>query len=177
MTRHELEALLSVGGKANSLGKVADVIATVLADKRRLRELYDCMFSSDAWVRMRAADAFEKICRKHPEWITPYIDNIQRDLSGPEQQASIKWHIAEIYMQVELSDSQQQFALNWLATQIKTINVDWIVSANCMKALMYFTKDNHFPKAALLSLLTIQKNHASKAVIKKASTFYMELTH
>ena len=65
--------ILAVGGKTNSLGRTEEVIQAVLRDNNLLEELYKCVFNDDAWVRMRAIDAFEKICREHPDWITQYI--------------------------------------------------------------------------------------------------------
>jgi hypothetical protein len=60
--------MLTVGGKSNALGRTNEVIEIVLLDKSRLDELYKCLFEADAWVRMRAGDALEKICRHCPEW-------------------------------------------------------------------------------------------------------------
>ena len=119
-----LEELLLIGGHANSLGKTNEVITMVLQNKVLLAELYECMLNGDAWVRMRAADAFEKICREHPDWIEPYVDKLQSQLSGADQQASIKWHIAQIYPQITLTTKQKEFALTWLKSQVATINVD-----------------------------------------------------
>lgn len=169
MAEHSLEQLLTEGGKANSLGRVNDVIALVLDDKKLLDELYGCMRHENPWVRMRGADAFEKICRIHPDWISPYIPSIQQELSGDDQQASIKWHIAEIYSQVTLKEAERVFAINWLSEQLATTNVDWIVAANCMKTLLTFTNQGHFPVQDLRRLLEIQKTHNSKSIVRKAA--------
>lgn len=158
-----------IGGHANSLGKTGDVIQEVLGDKSLLEELYGCMFNDDAWVRMRAADAFEKVCREHPDWIEPYVDRIQAELSGNDQQASIKWHLAQIYPQVALTSVQKQRALEWLTALISTVDVDWIVSANAMEALVAFTKNGDFSQDKLKQLLDIQTGHKSNSVMKKAN--------
>jgi hypothetical protein len=168
MTNGHFEKMLSEGSKANSLGRVNDVVDEVLGDMVLLEELYGCMFSQDAWVRMRAADAFEKVCRQHPKWIEPYIDRIQAALSGAEQQPSIKWHLAQIYQQVALTDTQKLHALSWLVDLLSTSEADWIVAANAMEALAYFTKKGDFPSTRLADLLDIQLNHRSNAVVKKA---------
>ena len=68
--------ILRVGGRSNSLGRTVEVIETVLADHSRVEELYNCLFQDDAWLRMRAVDALEKICRKHADWLAPYIKQI-----------------------------------------------------------------------------------------------------
>lgn len=171
-----LEELLLIGGHANSLGKTNEVITMVLQNKVLLAELYECMLNGDTWVRMRAADAFEKICREHPDWIEPYVDKLQSQLSGADQQASIKWHLAQIYPQITLTTKQKEFALTWLKSQVATINVDWIVAANCLKSLLFFAKRGDIPQTELEKLLHIQQNHPSKSVVKKATKILAELS-
>jgi len=167
MTEKFAEMLMH-GGHANSLGRVNEVIEIVLSEKSRLDELYNCLFHEDAWVRMRAADALEKICRKQPDWLLPYIDRFQDELSSSTQ-PSIQWHLAQIYEQVSLTDKQKQAAQNWLQALLTTKDVDWIVAANAMDALAKFTKDGSFPASDMTKLLKIQQHHKSNAVIRRAT--------
>lgn len=166
--------MLTEGGKSNSLGRVSEVIDLVLGDKTRLDELYDCMFADDSWIRMRAADAFEKICREHPDWLLPFIDKTLNELSSSSQ-PSIQWHLAQIYRQVELTDQQKNKVIDWLKQLISTKDVDWIVAANAMDTLTQFTKAGFFPISEMTKLLKIQQAHKSNAVIKRATKFLAEL--
>lgn len=169
--------ILLEGGKKNSLGRADEVIEQVLANPERLEELYQTIVvDDDAWVRMRAVDAFEKICRQHTEWIEPYIDRIQKDLSHSTQ-ASIQWHIAEIYTQVALSDAQKAQALDWLKERLATVDVDWIVAGNSMNALVYFAKKGDVPESDLLRLLNVQLGHKSGAIVKKAGKLIAEFSN
>lgn len=165
--------LLAVGGKANSLGRVNDVIELVLGDQTRLEELYNCLFNEDAWIRMRAADALEKICRQHPDWLLPYIDRFSKELTSSSQ-ASIQWHLAQIYREVNLTAQQKRFAISWLTNLLSTKEVDWIVAANAMDTLAQFAKDGALPAANLISLLKVQQQHKSNAVIKRANKLLAE---
>ena len=167
--------MLAEDGKKNSLGRVNDVIKYVLADPRRIEELYSVMFHEDAWVRMRGADAFEKICRLHPEWIQPYINRMQTELSASEQ-ASIRWHIAQIYTQVELDDKQKQHAIRWLKAILKEPTIDWIVSANCMTTLAHFVRSGDVDKSTACALFSVQSQHHSNAVQKRALYFLNEFS-
>ena len=160
--------MLRVGGKTNSLGKANEVIDIVLHDKSRLDELYECMFHEDAWARMRAADAFEKVCRVHPEWVLTYVDRFPDELATSSQ-PSIQWHLAEIYGQVDLTSEQKAFAINWLKLRLSSPEVDWIVAANAMKTLAQFTQDGSVSDAEFIPLLKIQQSHKSNAVVKRAS--------
>lgn len=168
-------AMLLEGGHANSLGRVPDVIKIVLHDQSRLDELYNCLFDEDAWVRMRAADALEKICREQPDWLLPYIDKLQKELSESTQ-PSIQWHLAQIYRQVALTDKQKQRAQDWLVARLSTKDVDWIFAANAMDTLVTFTKNGSFSASKLTELLKIQQHHKSNAVIKRATKHLATLT-
>ena len=167
ITQHFIE-LLTVGGKSNSLGEVPAVIDMVLGDKTRLEELYLCLFDEDAWVRMRAADALEKICRVKPTWLLPYIDRFARDFSD-NTQSSIRWHLAQIYSEVDLTPAQQSTAAAWLERLLSSPDIDWIVASNAMDTLAKFTRSGYFSASALKKLLTIQQQHTSQAVRKRAN--------
>lgn len=174
--KESFSTMLAVGGKKNSLGQVNDVVTLVLNDKSRLEELYENITThEDAWVRMRAIDAFEKICREHPEWIKPYINRMQNDIALSTQ-PSIQWHLAQMYDQVELSDPQKIKALHWLKSQLSTPDADWIVAANCMKTLAHFTKRGDVPASELITAVSTQLNHKSNTVIKKAQKILSEFS-
>lgn len=166
--------VLMAGGHANSLGRVNEVVEVVLGNERRLNELYDCMFNDDAWVRMRAADALEKICRKQPDWLLLYIDKFANELSTSDQ-PSIQWHLAQIYREVTLTEEQKHLAIGWLKDLLSSKEIDWIVAANAMDTLVTFTKDGSFSVAKMTSLLEIQQQHKSKSVVRRASKLLEEL--
>lgn len=161
------ETILAVGGKTNSLGRAGEVIDNVHRDPSRLEELFQCVFANDAWVRMRAIDSFEKIVRDEPKWIAPYIDRIFSSLTE-SQQASIQWHLAQIFTEVPLTSEQRNHAIAWLKDKIKTTDVDWIVSVNVMKALVFFHQSGFVSASELRQLFKIQQEHGSKSVRKKA---------
>mgnify|MGYP006369948421 CR=1 FL=1 len=168
------EAILAVGGKSNSLGRASEVIEMVLANPASLDELFQCIFANDAWIRMRAIDSFEKICRLHPEWIEPYIDTMLSELTSSTQ-PSIQWHLAEIFAEVEMTRKQTNTAIAWLKERISSTDVDWIVSVNTMKALLEFESKGLVTAKELIALFTIQKQHASQSVRKKATVFAEKL--
>lgn len=166
--------VLRVGGKSNSLGRTDEVIQAVLENKIHLEELYLCVFDQDAWVRMRAIDALEKVCRQHPDWILPYIDRFFGQLHGSDQ-PSIQWHLAQIYGQIDLTPEQRTIVIEWLKERLCTIDTDWIVSANSMATITHMCKDGYVGLAEVISLLKIQQEHKSNAVKKKATKLIDEI--
>jgi hypothetical protein len=171
----KLAEMLTAGGHANSLGRVNEVIESVLNHKLRLNELYECLFNDDPWVRMRAADAIEKVCRVHPDWLLPYIEKFAAELSTSNQ-PSIQWHLAQMYKQVDLTSEQKRFAIGWLKELLSSKEADWIVAANAMDTLAAFTKGGSFSVAEMISLLEIQQQHKSKSVVRRANKLLAELS-
>lgn len=166
--------ILAVGGKSNSLGRANEVINHVLEDPSRLSELYGCLFEGDAWLRMRAVDSLEKICRIHPEWFEPYVDRFFSELSASNQ-PSIQWHLAQMYREIKLSDTQKRLAIDWLKALLSSTEVDWIVAANAMDTLAQFTRDGSVSRSEIIPLLTLQQQHKSKAIVKRATKLLDEL--
>lgn len=161
-------AMLAEGGRKNSLGRAEEVVRIVLADKARLEELYQCLSEDDAWLRMRAIDAYEKVCRVHPEWIEPHINRLFDDF-GSDGQPSIQWHIAEIAGETALTPTQKERAIAWLVARLEDPKVDWIVASNSMNTLVKFQSGGLFPKEKLVPLLKKQLVHRSNAVKKRAT--------
>ncbi|NTW65016.1 MAG: hypothetical protein HGB21_01695, partial [Nitrospirae bacterium] len=60
------------GGDRRSIGKANEVVAEVLARPALFREVLSGMLTGDPLVRMRAADAVEKITASHPEYLAPH---------------------------------------------------------------------------------------------------------
>ena len=160
-------AVLAVGGASNSLGRTGEVVAAVLADRRRLDELVACLTHDDAWLRMRAADAVEKVGREQPAWLVPHVDRLL-DLASASSQPSLRWHAAQVLRQVELTEQQTVVAAAWLERVLATPDVDWIVAAQAMETLVSFAVGGAVPVERAVRLLEVQRGHRSPAVVKRA---------
>ncbi len=160
--------ILITGGHTNYLGRAKEVLDATLVDRSRLEELFECLNNDDAWVRMRAIDSIEKVCRVHPEWLEPYTELLLTELSQ-RSQASIQWHLAEIFTQIKLTSEQEKRAITWLTERCNDPAIDWIVAANCMDALAHFTRLGLFPVNTIKAILRRMQSHRSKAVNKRAT--------
>lgn len=169
------ETMLLEGGKLNTLGRAEEVVEIVLDDTDRIEELYRCLFSDDAWVRMRAIDALEKICRKRPDLLLEYIDRLIHDF-GNNDQPSIQWHLAQIFAEVELSERQRTQAVEILTRNISTTTGDWIVTANSMTTLVDFARRGYIRDIALQPMLQRQLQHKSQSVQKRAQKLLDQLS-
>jgi hypothetical protein len=87
------------GGHPNSLGRTEEVVGIVVADRAQLEELFATMGHPDEVVRMRVADALEKICREQPRWFVAHVDRLLGD-HGRIEQPSVQWHVGQMLQQL-----------------------------------------------------------------------------
>ena len=90
------------GGDRRSIGRANEVVAEVLSDPALFGVVFNGMLSDDPLVRMRAADAVEKITTKHPEYLAPYKKKLLEQVAEVEQQ-EVRWHVAQMIPRLELS--------------------------------------------------------------------------
>ncbi len=94
------------GGDRRSIGRANAVARRVLADRRLFRELFSGMLSDDPVVRMRAADAVEKVTAKRPDWLRPYKQALLLRVASSEQQ-EVRWHVAQMIPRLELTKQER----------------------------------------------------------------------
>lgn len=100
-------ASLLAGGDRRSLGRASDAVALVLQDPARLAELVHCLWSDEAVVRMRAADAVEKVSRERPELLHAFKAELL-GLAGESRQQEVLWHLAQIIPRLRLTRTERQ---------------------------------------------------------------------
>jgi hypothetical protein len=108
MRRDGFMQLLS-GGDRRSIGKSNQVVAQILKRPDRFAELIECMWSDDAIVRMRAADAAEKISVQRPELLAPFKAELL-GCADETTQAEMRWHMALMLPRLPLSAGERERA-------------------------------------------------------------------
>jgi hypothetical protein len=94
------------GGDRRSIGRAPEVVRDVLRNPRLLAELLAGLAHGDAVVRLRAADALEKISRRRPEWLRSRRAWLLR-LAGSSSEQEIRWHLAQMLPRLGLTRSQR----------------------------------------------------------------------
>jgi hypothetical protein len=92
MRRQSIAARLK-GGDRRSLGKANQIAKSVLSEPKRFAELIQCLWDEDPIVRMRAADAAEKVTLTQPELLHPHKQELLGLLAEAEQ-IELRWHLA-----------------------------------------------------------------------------------
>lgn len=97
------------GGDRRSIGRANEVVAEVLHDPSLFGLLFDGLDNQDPLVRMRAADALEKITVKHPEWLKPYKKRLLAIAVIADQQ-EVRWHMAQMLPRLSLTPIERREA-------------------------------------------------------------------
>src|SRR5437016_12916314 len=105
MRSHAIAAMLK-GADRRSIGRSNEVKKLVLRQPGRFAELFKCLWNEDPVVRMRAADAAEKITVSRPE----LLKSCKQELLGlldEAEQIELRWHLALMVPRLSLSASEK----------------------------------------------------------------------
>jgi hypothetical protein len=78
----------------------------VLAGPGQFRLVFDAMLVPDPVVRMRAADAVEKITRRRADLLRGLEDRVLTEVAAIGQQ-EVRWHVAQLLPRLALTPPQQ----------------------------------------------------------------------
>jgi hypothetical protein len=120
------------GGDRRSIGRSNEVVELVLEKPGLFRVLIEGMMLDDPLVRMRCADAAEKITVRHPECLKPYKRVFLEELSGVKQQ-EVRWHVAAMLARLPLTAKERRPVMQMLLSY--TNDRSSIVRTMAMQAL------------------------------------------
>ena len=106
------------GGDRRSIGRSDEVAGIVSKNPALFPNLVEGLWSEDPVVRMRAADAAEKVTRKNPDLLRPY----QKELLGlmsETREPELRWHLAVLVPRLPLDTKGQQLAISLLNSYLK----------------------------------------------------------
>ena len=93
------------GGDRRSIGKVNEVVAAVRKKPDLFKDLVNGLFDENPVVRMRAADAMEKISLDNPQSLQPFKTELIR-LAQQTQQQELRWHTAQMIPRLKLTPKE-----------------------------------------------------------------------
>lgn len=98
------------GGDRRSIGRSNETVAEVLDDPGLFGTVFAGMLADDPLVRMRCADAVEKITARHPEYLHPHKTRLIREVARISQK-EVRWHVAQMFSRLELTRAEQRQVL------------------------------------------------------------------
>jgi membrane-bound lytic murein transglycosylase len=127
------------------------VIEAVLHDPTRVDELFECVKDDDAYVRMRASDALEKVCRANASIVQPLKTRVLNEMSAIDQ-PSVQWHYAQIVDQLQLTPQETAKVMSKLQANFEKYD-DWITRNSTMEVLGHFALQDEALRAYLVPKL------------------------
>ncbi len=144
------------GTDRRSIGKANQVVAAVLKNPRAFDAVFNAMLSDDPVVRMRAADAVEKITATHPDWLRPYKRTLLTRVARIEQQ-EVRWHVAQMIPRLSLTPRERARAIEILETYFS--DQSGIVKTFAMQALAdLVTQDENLRESVVARLTELTRD-------------------
>lgn len=143
-----LEAL--EGGDRRSVGRVDEVVDKVLAEPALFGTLFHGMLHGDPVVRMRAADAVEKVTARRPEHLQAFKAILIGEVACSRQQ-EVRWHVAQMVPRLDLSAQEREVAEGILLGYLEDDSL--IVKTFSMQALSDLAETDAELRARVLPLL------------------------
>jgi len=106
------------GTDRRSIGRAAEVVADVLADPAIFEPLFGGMLEGDPVLRMRAADAVEKVSRVRPDLLAPFKSRLLTEVAAIGQQ-EVCWHVAQMIPRLEMNGEERDRALTLLRSYLQ----------------------------------------------------------
>jgi hypothetical protein len=108
MPRPKIASLIQ-GTDLRSIGRSDEVVRLVLKEPRRFRELIECLWDESPVVRMRSADAAEKVSAKKPRLLDRYKAELL-GLLAEAKQIELRWHLAAMVPRLRLTSPERHRA-------------------------------------------------------------------
>jgi HEAT repeat protein len=93
------------GGDLRSIGNANEIAREIATNPELFKIVFNGLYSDDAVVRMRSADAVEKASKERPEILAGYSSKVLSILASVEQQ-EVCWHMAQISPRLDLTNSE-----------------------------------------------------------------------
>jgi len=149
------------GGTRRSLGRVEEVIEDVRKEPALFDVIFRGMLAEDPVVRMRAADAVEKVTVEHPEYLLPYKNILLADIVEIKQQ-EVRWHAAQLLPRLQVTEHERRRILEVLLEYLN--DPSRIVRVNALQALADIALDYSALEAQVKAILEVHVKDESAAV-------------
>jgi hypothetical protein len=160
------------GGDRRSIGRVAEVIDEVIARPALFETVLKAMLADDPIVRMRAADAVEKISATHPRYLQPHKELLINRVAAVNQQ-EVRWHLAQILPRLSLNLRERQTVVEILFRYLQ--DKSKIVKTFSLQALADLAEDDSSLRQRVFAVLEEMVQSGSPAVINRSKKLLIKL--
>jgi hypothetical protein len=167
----KIKKLLS-GNDRRSIGSSNEVVTMVNKNEKLFDELFNCLYSDDKIIRMRAADAIQKIVESKQAIIKDYKDAVLNEISKIEQQ-EVRWHVAQLIPHLGLTAADTIIAFKFLNEYLKDNSK--IVITFSMQALADLIVVNPSLKTKVIGIIEWQMKKGSPAILSRGRKLLKKL--
>ena len=153
------------GGDRRSIGHANMVAAWVQAERSLLPNLVEGLASENRLVRMRAADACEKVSACHPEWFQPFVSELL-DTGRKTSEQELKWHLLQILPRLRLTGRQHMVTVNLAKRLLR--DPSRIVQTAALQALADLSEEDETLRNTLPDLFSQLSVNGTPAVRARA---------
>jgi len=160
------------GGDRRSIGNVEGVIHDVSKKPALFEVLFDGLAVDDPLIRMRAADAIEKISADQPALLRPFKKKIIR-LAGESCQQEVRWHLAQIIPRLKLTPRERAQVVDILFEYL-TDDSKIVVTFSSQALTDFATKDKKL-RSRVVGVLKELTANGSPAIKNRAQKLLKKL--
>lgn len=160
------------GADRRSIGRVNEVVSEVLNKPALFDPIFAGMLSDDPCLRMRCADASEKITAQRPELLQPYKRKLIRQVAGINQQ-EVRWHVAQMLPRLELSRAERRVVIEILLDYLR--DKSRIVRTFSMQALAEMAMADRSFRSRMIDLIEELSRTGSPAMKSRGRKLLAEL--
>jgi hypothetical protein len=160
------------GGDRRSIGQAANVVNQVIEQPALFETVFKAILADDPIVRMRAADAVEKISVTHSHYLHPYKDLLINRVAAVDQQ-EVRWHVAQILPRLSLNRRERETAVEILFGYLQ--DKSKIVKTFSLQALADFAEEDDSLRLRVVEVLEEMVQSGSPAVINRGKKLLAKL--
>lgn len=171
MPRKNILGLLK-GGDRRSIGRADEVAAVVSKNLEMFPELIQGLWLEDPLVRMRAADATEKITRSRPDLLRPF----KRELLGlmaEAKQQELRWHLAAMVPRLKLNSKERELVRSLLTSYLEDRSS--IVKTSALQALADLSAEHSSIRAGVIEILHQSARNGTPAMKARSRKLLLDL--
>jgi len=160
------------GGDRRTIGRSDEVAAIVSKNPRLFPALMAGLWSDESLVRMRAADAAEKITRENRDLLQRYKKELLGLMADTEEQ-EVRWHLATMIPRLTLNVKERQIATFLLNSYLEDHSS--IVRTFALQGLADLAQDDASMRPAVVDVLRQSARNGTPAMKARSRKLLLRL--
>lgn len=162
------------GGDLRSIGRSEEVVQDILKNPALFGAVFEGMLDNDPIVRMRSADALEKVSSKHPEYLQPFKTRLIDEVAKIEQK-EVRWHVTQMFSYLEVDKEERDKIIEILFSYIDGPGKSKIVKTFSMQTLADLAEKDEDIRPQIIRKLEEIIKTGSPAIVSRGKKLIKKL--